>query len=233
MTFIFLILGCITDGGEDDISAAPQQEEIQQQVLESTPIPVSVQEVSLSMESKRTPSPALKLPNTSLSIMPDTTKEQVSKEASMEPRISDKHATIAAEVTSDQKELEQKQDEGKEASKEVLEPPKEVNMIPKKTKKTYTRPSPQCTQQLKKILRDKKGEILFCYDKQKLKKPSLEGAITVQINIHSARNSIWVKKDTLKDKGLRSCIKSKIKHWDFGSECYGASFRKSYTLVSG
>jgi hypothetical protein len=103
----------------------------------------------------------------------------------------------------------------------------------KKKKRTYAKPNPQCTHKIKKVLRKNKGEILFCYDQQVVKTPDLEGKITIQINIHQTQNSIWVKNDTLKDKGLRSCIKNKIRRWKFGSECHGTSFRKSYSLVAG
>ena len=102
-----------------------------------------------------------------------------------------------------------------------------------KKKVQYSKPNQMCVSKIKRVLKNKNGEISFCYDKQKFKNPDLEGSITVQINVHKSRNSIWVKKDTLKDKGFRSCMKSKIRDWDFGPDCYGASFKKSYKLVSG
>ena len=105
---------------------------------------------------------------------------------------------------------------------------------PKAKKKVqYSKPNQQCVSKIKKVLKDKNGEISYCYDMQKFKNPTLEGSITVQINVHKSRNSIWVKKDTMKDKGFRSCMKSKIRDWDFGPDCRGASFKKSYKLVSG
>ena len=121
-------------------------------------------------------------------------------------------------------------------SKEVVAPKivEKKEETPKAKKKVqYSKPNQMCVSRIKKVLRDKNGEISFCYDRQKARNPDLEGSITVQINVHKSRNSIWVKKDTLKDKNFRSCMKSKIRDWDFGSDCYGASFKKSYKLVSG
>ena len=97
----------------------------------------------------------------------------------------------------------------------------------------YTKPGPSCVRSIKRVLRKKQGEVRFCYDQQKVKEPSLEGKITVQINVHKSRNSMWVKNDTLKSRGLRSCLKKKIKSWEFGTDCVGTSFKKSYSLVPG
>ena len=226
MTLIFLILGC-------------RVEDVERQSLEDLP-KEKVRHVAEENRSSSSREKSRIKKNQSKKAEKrsfEHEKNTVKQDSSLEKRINTTEALIASH---DYSGLEQASKEVVESPKEVVESPKEVVespkteiVTPKKTKVQYSRPTPQCTQRLKKILREKNGDILFCYDKQKIKRPSLEGNITVQINIHRKQNSIWVKKDTLKDKGLRSCIKSKIKHWEFGSECHGSSFKKSYKLVSG
>lgn len=164
---------------------------------------------------------------------PEKTLVPVKQEETKEP------VKPEVETTSSVDEAEKiAQEEVKVVQEEKVTPPTEEvvqKQEPPKVKKKvqYSKPNRMCVSKIKKVLRDKNGEISFCYDKQKFKNPALEGSITVQINVHKSRNSIWVKKDTLKDRGFRSCMKSKIRDWDFGPDCYGASFKKSYKLVSG
>ena len=233
MTLIFLILGC-------------RVEDVERQSLEDLP-KEKVRHVAEENRSSSSREKSRIKKNQSKKAEKrsfEHEKNTVKQDSSLEKRINTTEALIAShdysgleqaskEVVESPKEVVESPKEVVESPKEVVESPKTEIVTPKKTKVQYSRPTPQCTQRLKKILREKNGDILFCYDKQKIKRPSLEGNITVQINIHRKQNSIWVKKDTLKDKGLRSCIKSKIKHWEFGSECHGSSFKKSYKLVSG
>jgi len=233
MTLIFLILGCrIEDVERESLEDFPK-EKVQHVAEENRSSPSREKSRITKIQSKKAEKRSFELE-----------KNTVKEDSFVEKKINTNESLIASydssvlekaskEVVESPKEVVESPKEVVESPKEVVESPKAEIVTPKKTKVQYSRPTPQCTQRLKKILREKNGDILFCYDKQKIKRPSLEGNITVQINIHRKQNSIWVKKDTLKDKGLRSCIKSKIKHWEFGSECYGSSFKKSYKLVSG
>ena len=158
----------------------------------------------------------------------ETITDKEVKHTSKSPIVSSKKIEEAQEIVTKEKEIV----ESKEiASSQVVEKKDETPTLTKKVQ--YSKPNQMCVSRIKRVLRAKNGDISFCYDKQKFKNPALEGSITVQINVHKSRNSIWVKRDTLKDKDLRSCMKSKIRDWDFGPDCYGATFKKSYKLVSG
>ena len=105
-----------------------------------------------------------------------------------------------------------------------------IVQTPKKTMR-FSKPGPKCVRSIKQVLRRNNGDIRFCYDQQKVKDPSLEGKITLQINVYKKKNSMSVKKDTLKSRGLRTCLQKKIKSWEFEDSCVGTSFRKSYSLI--
>ena len=181
-------------------------------------------------------------------VVVETSKKVIQKEtSSTEPLLNTKKTEKPEEDVKKTAAVENPVEEPQKSEKEQLKTKEEaiatpqtastpVSQIekPKVKKKTqYSKPNQMCVSKIKKVLKSKNGEISYCYDMQKFKNPTLEGSITVQINVHKSRNSIWVKKDTMKDKGFRSCMKSKIRDWDFGPDCYGASFKKSYKLVSG
>lgn len=182
-------------------------------------------------------------------VVVETSKTVIQKDtSSTEPLVSAEKIKKPEEEEKKTVALENPVEEPQESENEQLKTKEEVAATPQtastsvsqieekpkvKKKVQYSKPNQMCVSKIKKVLKSKNGEISYCYDMQKFKNPTLEGSITVQINVHKSRNSIWVKRDTMKDKGFRSCMKSKIRDWDFGPDCYGASFKKSYKLVSG
>ena len=106
---------------------------------------------------------------------------------------------------------------------------------PKKAvaKKRRPRDTASCTRKIKGVLHRSKQQVLSCYDQEALKHPSLKGDFTVQIDIRQGYNKIRVSKDTLKNRNFRSCVTTKMKKWDFGKNCSGISFKKSYVLAAG
>lgn len=126
-------------------------------------------------------------------------------------------------------EAEKEEADSKE-EKETKATKAKITPAPKKTVR-FSKPGPKCVRTIKQVLRTKNGDVRFCYDQQKVKDPSLEGKITLQINVYKRKNSMSVKKDTLKSRGLRTCLQKKIKSWEFGDACVGTSFRKSYSLI--
>ena len=227
MLFVALLFSCVTDSNpEVSLSSSTNK------TVEETKTITTKRNVEESVREKVAAVPTLAPPTVTDTTKGTETKTLFVHKAKSQGERSEKPEQKKPMVQG-AKEESHTPSIGKEGTKakEEKEAKTKIKQAPKKTTMRFAKPGPRCVRSIKQVLRRNNGDIRFCYDQQKVKDPTLEGKITLQINVYKQKNSMWVKKDTLKNRGLRTCLQKKIKSWEFEDSCVGTSFRKSYSLI--
>jgi len=229
MLFVAFLFSCVTDSDPEPTFSSSSNNAVE--TTEKFVVKTIAQEEPVRKEVPVvpplvTPKSIEKTSVVDNNVAPEIEKK-VQEDTSEDP--NEKSLTAKAMEEARMPEAEKEAADSKE-EKETTATKAKMTPAPKKTMR-FSKPGPKCVRTIKQVLRTKNGDVRFCYDQQKVKDPSLEGKITLQINVYKRKNSMSVKKDTLKSRGLRTCLQKKIKSWEFGDACVGTSFRKSYSLI--
>ena len=96
-------------------------------------------------------------------------------------------------------------------------------------KKVFLR---KCSIDIKKIVRKKKGNIGYCYDRLVKSYASAAGRLDLTIKIQDTGNKVTIAKGSIKNKDFHRCIKRKVKKWKFPKNCVNVTFKKTYILTT-
>jgi len=90
----------------------------------------------------------------------------------------------------------------------------------------------KCSIDIKKIVKKKKGNIGYCYDRLVKSNPEAGGRLDLTIKIQNTANKVTIEKGSIKNKDFHRCIKRKIKKWKFPDSCVNVIFKKTYILTT-
>ena len=70
---------------------------------------------------------------------------------------------------------------------------------------------------IKRVFRQKRNELRYCYESELQSRPDLEGQVSVRVSINSTGDvfSAMVKKSSLSSPRVEQCIAQKIQRWSF------------------
>ncbi|MEL6350033.1 MAG: AgmX/PglI C-terminal domain-containing protein [Myxococcota bacterium] len=75
---------------------------------------------------------------------------------------------------------------------------------------------------IKRVLRQKQGQVKYCYEQRLKENPNISGRIAVEVYIEGGRvMDVSVVENSTKDKALASCVTRKIRSWRFGADAEG------------
>lgn len=75
---------------------------------------------------------------------------------------------------------------------------------------------------IKSVLRNKSGQVKYCYEQRLKENPNISGRIAVEVSIAAGRvTSAVIVENTTGDSALESCVTRKIRGWRFSEEAEG------------
>ena len=102
--------------------------------------------------------------------------------------------------------------------------------VRKKEKVSYAKPNQKCESRIRKVLAAREGAVRYCFDKHRYINNSRSGRIKIQFQILRDDVSLVFLEDTIQSDEVQSCLREKVKDWDFGPDCYETTFQKEYSI---